>query len=68
MRFKIVVCIYVFVAMFTYGYSFNNFSTTFKTFIGTEKHRSEEQIFVLATGCAIVWPLYWSVKLQEHAL
>ena len=58
MVFGIIAIGYLCVALFTFGHAYN-----------TPKHRMFDDPmgrFFVALPSAALWPLYWSVKLQEH--
>lgn len=64
----VVIFIYLFVAIFTFGHAYNDYPETYTSrFMGREmvheygvEHKSAGSMM-----SALVWPLYWSVRLQR---
>lgn len=60
----VVFLVYVFMVVFTFGHSYNKFPDSYESMGYTIKYG----IFEKSIGSmmsSVVWPLYWSVRLQS---
>lgn len=55
---RVFAAIYLVIAIWTFGHSWRNVSSRYK--------ENNGQALTVSPFCAALWPLYWSVVIQEN--